>query len=210
VFLNPKRNFDGDVRIVGWAVRDWRDRHLLTSVGLRIRIINGKNNGARPILAPLGLPSLLFFFPEVRIRNNEAGFRLGKSGHDSSHPQLVLFLVQELVEVIVSRTHLRALDRISDFRRQIVDPVGAAFKGAKPLQLIELACGYEVPAHPTVAGNGDRLVLRLFLVAPKALSEFSSGNGSHGKTRKLRMMSNLRKIDLTVKRWWQSVREPLQ
>jgi hypothetical protein len=54
--------------------------------------------------------------------------------------------------MIVSRTHLRALNRISDFRWQIVDPVDAALEGAEPLQLFELACGYEVPAHPTVAG----------------------------------------------------------
>ncbi len=33
---------------------------------------------------------------------------------------------------------------------------------AKPLQLFEFMCGYEVPAHPTVARNGDRPVLRLF------------------------------------------------
>jgi hypothetical protein len=94
---------------------------------------NGKKNGVWPILAPLELASLLLLFPEVRVRNNKAGFRLGKSGHDSSHPLLVLFLVQELVEMIVSRIHLRALDRVSDFGRQIVDPVGAALKGTKPL-----------------------------------------------------------------------------
>jgi hypothetical protein len=41
-------------------------------------------------------------------------------------------------------------------------------------------------------------VLRLFLVASKALGEFSSGNGSHSGTRKLRMMSNLRKNDPLV------------
>src|SRR5262249_42092634 len=164
VFLHPKRNFDGDARIVRGAMSDRRDRHLLASISLRIRMINGKNNGTWPILASLGLPSLLFFFPEVRVRNNEAGFRLGKSGHNSSHPQLVLFLVEKLVEMIVSWIHLRALDRVSDFGRQIVDPVGTALKGAKSLQLFELTCGYEVPAHPTVAGNSDRLVLRLFLV----------------------------------------------
>jgi hypothetical protein len=48
---------------VGRARRDRRDRDLLAFVGFRISMINGKNNGARPILAPLGLPSLLFFFP---------------------------------------------------------------------------------------------------------------------------------------------------
>jgi hypothetical protein len=42
-------------------------------------------------------------------------------------------------------------------------------------------------------------VLRLFLVAPKALGEFGSSDGSHNKTRNLRMMSNLRKIILAVK-----------
>jgi hypothetical protein len=52
--------FDGDVRIMRWAMRDRRDCNLLASVGLRIRIINGENNGARPILPPLGLPALLF------------------------------------------------------------------------------------------------------------------------------------------------------
>jgi hypothetical protein len=57
--------------------------------------------------------------------------------------------------MIVSWTHLRALDRISDFRRQIVDPVDAALKVTKPLQVFEFMCGYEVPAHPTVAGSGD-------------------------------------------------------
>jgi hypothetical protein len=31
--------------------------------------------------------------------------------------------------MIVSRTHLRALDRIRDFRLQIVDPVDAALEG---------------------------------------------------------------------------------
>jgi hypothetical protein len=65
VLLHAKRNFDGDVRIMGWAVRNRRDRNLRASVGLWIGIINGKNNGARPILAPLGLPSLLFFFPKI-------------------------------------------------------------------------------------------------------------------------------------------------
>lgn len=66
----------------------------------------------------------------------------------SSHPRVALFLDQTLVEMIVSRTHLRALDRIGYFRRQIIDPVDAALEGAKPLQLFEFACGYEVPAHP--------------------------------------------------------------
>jgi hypothetical protein len=59
MLLHPKRNFDGDVRIMWWAVRDRHDRDLLASVSFRIWMINGKNNGARPILAPLGLPSLL-------------------------------------------------------------------------------------------------------------------------------------------------------
>src|SRR5213595_964547 len=113
----------------------------------------------------------------------EAAFRLGKSGHNSSHPLVALFLVQKLVEMIVSRTHLRALDRISDFRRQIVDPVDAALEGAKPLQLFKFACRYEVPTDPTVAGNCDRLALRLFLVASKGLGEFSSGDGAHGRSR---------------------------
>jgi hypothetical protein len=54
MFLHPKRNFDCDVRIMGWAMSDRRDGNLLASVGLWIGIINGKNNGARPILAPLG------------------------------------------------------------------------------------------------------------------------------------------------------------
>jgi hypothetical protein len=45
---------------MGWAMRDRLDRDLLASVGFRIRMINGKNNGARPILAPLGLPPLLW------------------------------------------------------------------------------------------------------------------------------------------------------
>jgi hypothetical protein len=101
--------------------------------------------------------------------------------------------------MIVSRTHLRALDRISDFRRQIVDPVDAALKGAKPLQLFEFTRGYEVPAHPTVAGNCDRLVLRLFLVASKGFGKFGSGDSTHDKTRKLRITSNLRKMDRAVK-----------
>ena len=35
------------------------DRNLRASIGLRIRIINGKDNGARPILASLRLPSFL-------------------------------------------------------------------------------------------------------------------------------------------------------
>jgi hypothetical protein len=65
VLLHPKRNFDGDVRVMGWAVCNRHNRHLLASVRLRIRIINGENNGARPILAPLGLPSLLFFFLKI-------------------------------------------------------------------------------------------------------------------------------------------------
>jgi hypothetical protein len=111
---------------------DRRDRNLRASISLRIRIINGENNGARPILAPLCLPSLLLFFPKIRVRDNEAGFRLRKSGHSSSHPCVALFLVQKLVEMIVSRTHLRVLDRIGYFRRQIIDPVDAALEGAKP------------------------------------------------------------------------------
>jgi hypothetical protein len=56
MFLHPKRNFDGDVRIMGWTMRDRRDRNLRASTSLRIGIINGKNHGARLILAPLGLP----------------------------------------------------------------------------------------------------------------------------------------------------------
>jgi hypothetical protein len=63
MLLHPKRNFDCDVRIMGWAMRDRRDRNLRASVGLWIGIINGKNNGARAILAPLGLPPFLIFFP---------------------------------------------------------------------------------------------------------------------------------------------------
>jgi hypothetical protein len=121
---------------MGWAMRNRRDRNLLASVGLRIGIINCKNNGAQPILAPLCLPSLLFFFPKIRVRDNEAGFRLRKSGHSSSHPRVRLFLVQEFVEMIVSRTRLRALDRISDFRRQIVDSVDAALEGAKTASIL--------------------------------------------------------------------------
>ena len=70
----------------------------------------------------------------------------------------LLFLVQKLVEMVVSWIHLRALDRVSDFRRQIAGPEGATLKRAKPLQLFELTGGYEVPAHPAVAGNGDRFV----------------------------------------------------
>jgi glucose-6-phosphate dehydrogenase assembly protein OpcA len=62
--------------------------------------------------------------------------------------QAVLSLVQEFVEMTVSWTHLRALNRSGDFRRQIVDPVNAALKGAKPLQLFEFTCRYEIPAHP--------------------------------------------------------------
>ena len=65
MFLHPKRNFDGNVRIMGWAMRNRRDRDLLASISLWIGIINGKNNGAWPILAALGLSSLLFFFPKV-------------------------------------------------------------------------------------------------------------------------------------------------
>ena len=62
VFLHPKRYFFGNVLIMGWAVRDRRDRNLFTSADLRIRMINGKNSGAGPILAPFDLPSFLFFF----------------------------------------------------------------------------------------------------------------------------------------------------
>jgi hypothetical protein len=178
---------------------DRRDSNLLASVGLRIGIINGKNDGARPILAPLDLSPLLFSLPKIRVRNNKAGFRLRKSGHISLHPRVALFHVQKLVEMIVSRTHLRALDRISDFRRQIIDPVDAALEGAKTLQLFEFTCGYEVSAHPTVAGNCDRLALRLFLVASKGFGEFSSGDSTHDKIRKLRITSNLRKMNLVVK-----------
>ena len=43
----------------GVDLRNRRDGILLASVGLWIRIINGTNNGARLILAPLGPPSLL-------------------------------------------------------------------------------------------------------------------------------------------------------
>ena len=96
--------------------------------------------------------------------------------------------------MIASRTHLRALDRISDFRRQIIDPVDAALKGPEPLQLFEFACGYEIPAHPTVTGNCDRLALRLFPVASKGFGEFSSGDGAYNKIRKPRITSNLRKM----------------
>jgi hypothetical protein len=52
---------------------------------------------------------------------------------DLNQCHVVLFLVQKLVEMIVSRAHLRTLDRISDFRRQVVNPVDAALEGAKPL-----------------------------------------------------------------------------
>jgi hypothetical protein len=66
--LHPQRNFDSDVRIVRRAMRDRRERNLLARVGARIRMINGKNNGVRPILAPLCLPSLPFFVPKIRVR----------------------------------------------------------------------------------------------------------------------------------------------
>lgn len=63
--LHPKRDFDGDVRIMGWAMCNRRNRNLRASISLRVRIINGKNNGARPILTPFGLPSLLFCLPKI-------------------------------------------------------------------------------------------------------------------------------------------------
>jgi hypothetical protein len=81
--------------------------------------------------------------------------------------------------MIVSWTHLRAFDRIGNFHRQTTDPVDTALEGAEPLQPFEFTCGYEVPAHPTLAGNCDRLALRLFLVASKGLGEFSSGDSTH-------------------------------
>ena len=55
VLLHAKRNFDGDVRVMGRTVRNRCYRNLLASIRFRIRVINGENNGTRPILAPLDL-----------------------------------------------------------------------------------------------------------------------------------------------------------
>ena len=49
-----------------------------------------------------------------------------------SETALLLFvLVQERVEMIMSRIHFRALDGVGDFRRQVLDPMNTTLKRPK-------------------------------------------------------------------------------
>ncbi len=111
------------------------DGDLLVAVSFRIRMVNGQNNGAGPILSPFDLTSLLFFLPEVGVGNDEADFRFWKSGHTRSQPPIALFrlLVQKRVEVVVGRIHLGTLDRLGDICRQVLDPMHATLESTKPL-----------------------------------------------------------------------------
>lgn len=59
--------------------------------------------------------------------------------------------------------------------------------------------GDKVAADATVAGDRDRLALCFFLVPAKTLREFCGSCCSHGATRKLRNMINLRKPERPVK-----------
>jgi hypothetical protein len=58
------------------------DGDLLVAVSFRIRVVNGQNDGAGPILSPFDLTSLLFFLPEIGVRNDEA--------HQHVFPPIVL------------------------------------------------------------------------------------------------------------------------
>ena len=112
---------------------------------------------------------------------------------------LSLFLVQKGVKMLVGWIHLRGLDRFSDLRWQILDPMHATRERPKPLQLLELARGNEVAADTTVAGDRDRLALCFFLVPAKTFGEFCGSYCSHSITRKSRNMCNLRKLKVPVK-----------
>ena len=68
ILLDAKRDLDGDIRILWRYVGDRSDGDLLVCAAFGIRVIDGKNNRARPIFSALDLPSFLFFLPEIRSR----------------------------------------------------------------------------------------------------------------------------------------------
>src|SRR6185312_7563871 len=94
--------------------------------------------------------------------------------------------------MVVGRIHFRPLNGLGNFRREVLDPVHPALEGSKPLKLLVLARGHEIPAHAAVAGDRDRLALRLFLVPAKGFGEFSGCDRTHSVTRNSRNTSKIR------------------
>src|SRR5512146_131472 len=101
--------------------------------------------------------------------------------------------------MVMGRIHFRSLDGRGDFRREVLDPVHPALEGSKPLQLLVLARGHEIPAHPAIAGDRDGLALRLFLVTTEGFGEFSGCDRTHSVTRNLRNTINIRNLRDRVK-----------
>jgi|SRR5579863_5030152 len=99
----------------------------------------------------------------------------------------------------VGRIHFRPLNGLGNFRREVLDPVHPALEGSKPLELLVLARGHEIPAQSAVAGDRDRLALRLFLVPAKSFGEFSGCDRTHSFTHNSRNMGNIRNFRDSVK-----------
>ncbi len=95
VLLHPKWNFDGHTWIVRCRVRDRDNGHLLATGQRGIRMVDRENDRAGTIFSPLDLPSFLFFFPEIGIRNDETGFGFRKAGHGYSRFRLLAILRPE-------------------------------------------------------------------------------------------------------------------
>lgn len=70
----------------------------------------------RPILESLDLSAFGFLTPQVCVRDDETDFRFRKSRH-RSRILVSYFLIQQGVEVVMSRIHFGCLDRLGDLRR---------------------------------------------------------------------------------------------
>ena len=91
-----------------------------------------------------------------RANASQADFRFREHRHVltvSAFATSNLAFVQKRIQMVMGRVHIRSLDSLGDFRREVGDPVDPALEGSKPLQLLVLARGHEISTHPAQLGR---------------------------------------------------------
>lgn len=170
--------------------RSSNPRRRLTAGGI-FGAFDCHDDNAWPVFATFVQTLPIFVMPEIGVIDHEA--RLGRrNGH-------ALFrIVEQGVEVIVTRIHFRRLDRGNRCVVKI-DGRKAATPRLKALKLLIFIGWNEIAGNVAMARNGHCGFLRKHTVSTKIAGEFRSGDGfEFVHMRNIRILRELR--NLTIQR----------
>ena len=152
MILNRSGYFDGRIRIIRRTVRDRQD------------------NDARSVLTPLDPSGLVFTIPGLGIGNHKTRFRV-RDRH-----LWRLFLIEQCVEMIVARIHIRRGD-FSDFCFGQFSCREAAVTFPEAFERFVLVRANKVARDPAMARNGHGRSLSVHPVATEIAGELRGWDG---------------------------------